>query len=221
MFAPTRILFACLLALSFAGSVSAEIFTYRDVNGRLVFVDDKDKIPVEFQQNSSSLAAPGDSLGAFSSPLKDKDKETFNGAGSEDNIDSFEPADQPETNIIITGNRVLVPVEVGMGGRTVKVTLLLDTGATRTVFHRNALDRLDLPDGKTYQARIAGGGTLLSQKIRFRHITVGPYRIEKAYAMVINLEGRQVPYDGMLGMDFLKDHPYKIDFEEQVIRWED
>jgi hypothetical protein len=88
------------------------------------------------------------------------------------------------------------------------------------VFHRQSLTDLQLPSGKSFQARVAGGSIVKSEKIRFRQITVGPFQQEEAYAMVIDLEGQTLPFDGMLGMDFLKSHPYRIDFQQEMITWE-
>jgi len=107
-----------------------------------------------------------------------------------------------------------------LGNRVAELSLLLDTGASSTVLHRSSLSELDLPSGKRYKARVAGGGIVNSNRINFRHINVGPFQINKASAMVINLTGKAPSYDGMLGMDFLKNHPYQIDFKNQVINWE-
>lgn len=107
-----------------------------------------------------------------------------------------------------------------MGNRTAKLSLLLDTGATSTVFHRESLKGLDLPSGKNYRARVAGGGIVKSERIKFRQIIIGPFKQKRPFAMVINVQGRDLSFDGMLGMDFLKSHPYQIDFENQMIIWE-
>ena len=37
--------------------------------------------------------------------------------------------------------------------------------------------------------------------------------------MLITPQGGGLPFDGMLGMDFLKSHPYEIDYRNEIIRW--
>ncbi|MEN8686116.1 MAG: retropepsin-like aspartic protease [Desulfuromonadales bacterium] len=216
----TLLIVFILLASSYTGHTA--IYKYRDKDGRLNFVDDQNRIPVEYRDQSNTLIETDDALGSFDFPSSDhaddapavRQREELRSGPKSKARQAY------QTPIVIKGNRVLVPVEVAMGNRTVTLSLLLDTGATTTVLHRSSLSELDLPSGKRFEARVAGGGTVNSNRIRFRHINVGPFHIKKASAMVINLTGKPPSYDGMLGMDFLKSHPYQIDFEARVIQWQ-
>ncbi len=212
------ILYGMLLISPAAGN--AEIFKYRDENDRLTFVDDISKVPAQFREQATRMREA-------SAPPQAKSP-----AGKA--ADSFEAIEtQPpevigeetkntgyQTIVRIQGNRVLVPVKVALGNRVAKLHLLLDTGASTTVFHRQALASFDLPSGKLYQAKVAGGGTVPSEKIRFQRIEIGPFRQNMSFAMVIDHKGQDLPFDGMLGMDFLRDHPYSIDFSKGILTWQ-
>ena len=216
----TLLVFSILTTLPFAGF--AAIYKYRDANGRLTFVDDESKVPPQFRDKVTSISEDKGSRIVHDSLDAEKEStvEVFVEQEETDSISIKKKLREHQTPVEIKGNRVLVPVEVAMGNRAVKLSLLLDTGATTTVLHRTSLNELDLPSGKRYKARVAGGGTVKSSKIKFKHINIGPFQQKKVYAMVINLKGQKLTFDGMLGMDFLRNHPYQIDFENKVINWE-
>jgi len=61
------------------------------------------------------------------------------------------------TRVTVSGNQVLVPVTLGAGRQTTKVTLLLDTGASQTVLYRDVAARLPVREKQEMTFQVADG----------------------------------------------------------------
>jgi predicted aspartyl protease len=124
-----------------------------------------------------------------------------------------------ETKVIREGNRILIPVTVNNDGIEIVVTLLLDTGASQIVLNRKVADQLNIITLKKGLAQVAGGASISTHVGKVSYIKVGPFTMEDASILIIPHEGAPVNYSGLLGMNFLKQVEYSIDYKNQVIRW--
>lgn len=131
------------------------------------------------------------------------------------------PHGEQVTRVRVLNNQVLVPVTLKHGGASVRLELLLDTGATRTALHEGVAGRLpvDLRSARTAMAEVADGRMVHSRIARFDLLSVGPFSHPSMELELIPFQGSERMHDGLLGMDFLGKHRYQIDMEHELIRW--
>lgn len=124
-----------------------------------------------------------------------------------------------ETRVYIRNNRILVPVKLGNNGREVSTLLVLDTGASITSIHDDFADKFGYFHYTPSRSTIADGSIVDTKRTNFDYIIVGPHRINNFNTTVIVYKGRSEKSKGLLGMNFLKNVKYQLDYNRQVIKW--
>lgn len=126
-----------------------------------------------------------------------------------------------QTKVEIVGyGQALVPCTLVYKNREVEAKLLLDTGCSITMIHDDVAKKLNLKPKMKGKAQTAGGNMISVKYGNLSYIKVGPHKIDDLCVGVIKHKGRKPQMKGLLGMNFLVGLDYKIDYAQQLIRWE-
>jgi predicted aspartyl protease/Skp family chaperone for outer membrane proteins len=222
----------------------SEFYKYVDEQGRVFYVDDLNKVPEAYldqvqiyQEKYDNLSKQDRSqaLRRESEYIERQEREKqlrvnqylqeVQAAEEAENRRKAENAKQKlmermQTRVFVDGNRILVPVTLVNSGIELDVNMLLDTGASQIVLHRNVADQLNIIALSKGLAQVAGGQKIYVETGQVDYFKVGPFKMEKATALIIAYEGPPVSYSGLLGMNFLKNVQYIIDYQDQIIHWQ-
>ncbi len=193
---PKRRLFNLLLMLPVITLIitldiaTADIFQYTDKDGTLVMVDDEGKIPPQYRKKLKSSRSSGD-------------------------------RGEKYTGVTVRGNKVLVPVTISYRSETVQARLLLDTGAGITTISPRLASRLGIRPEHTTRTvgRVADGSFISANNIIVDYLQVGPKTKQSVEVAVLQMNGPEMGFDGLLGMNFLGDFRYHINLGGQTIEW--
>ncbi len=129
---------------------------------------------------------------------------------------------RPTETKLVMGQHLRVPVEILYNGRVFRTLFELDTGATHTVVSQEFARRLQVPE-----TPFTGSGSLAGVKVsasafKVSSIMVGP--IERKDHQILVLHSNQKGWSklkgmNILGMDLLKEIPFAVDCQADVIRW--
>ena len=145
--------------------LNAEFYKYVDKEGRTFFVDDLSKVPPEYRDQINVYREKYDDLPSDQKKTRleaDQQRQKENALEEQHQLElelqqeaEREEAERKlqeqlaeqqkmETAITIDGNRIFVPVTLGNNGIEVETLLLLDTGASHTVVHRDVAAQLNI-----------------------------------------------------------------------------
>ncbi len=183
-----------LAALAGPVTAQAQVFRWADDQGRVHYSEGLDSVPERYRAAAMPLLLPA----TPSAPAPRK------------------PGGPPQgvTQIPFKpGSPILVSAKINGGG---PATLMLDTGASRTLVSPLALWRMGISTWFAPRGEIRGAtGTTMVDIVRVESVEVGDARVGPMMVIAHDIDFKEV--DGLLGRDFLDNFNVNIDTAAGVV----
>jgi hypothetical protein len=121
------------------------------------------------------------------------------------------------TKISVVNNQIYIPVTLFNNGRSTVLNMLLDTGCSHTTVPYKYLNYINAQYGQKVTSRLADGRTTSGKDALLDMIQVGSKK-ERNFT-VTGAEKAGAINSGLLGLDFLQKHTFKVDFESGFLVW--
>ena len=237
----TAIFLSAYVLLVQSSTARCEFYEYTDKNGVKCFTDDMGLIPenrsnkirvhkerfddLSEEEKAEKIRVEQEEL----SQIREKqaaDRQQYEEKQKKidaelSDIEKKKKLDALKTPVIIENNQVLVPVTLVNANKTVTTTLLLDTGANITTIGDSLAKQLSITNGKRSASRIANGSIMKTLEVGIGSITVGPKSVKLPRISVLPQVGPEKRHQGLLGLDFLKNFQYTIDYKTSHIIWKE
>lgn len=166
------------------------IYSYTDDKGTFHYVDDINIVPEKYYENMQINV---------STPMQPN----------------------PDTKVIIKNNQIFVPVTIAFKEKTVKTFLLLDTGASITTISQNLASRLGVKKKASIQGKVkvADGRVIDAYLFIADRLSVDIKSSQNVEISVLPKCGGK-NFEGLLGLNFLQNFHYQVNFLNHVIEWD-
>ena len=214
-------IFITLLVLSlFSPTVFARIYHYETDDGHKVYVDNISRVPQQYRDQLDIREEPE----RFETEEIELQQQSLY-LESRDDLSSYhrrlsEQLEQLEMPVMIRNNLVVAPVKLVYSGRSVKLNLVMDTGASATVLYKHALKPLRARYKRAGVAQVADGRFVPTEKLKMDRVVIGPYETKGVSTLVLDNPSGAGGAAGLLGNDFLLKAQYEIDHNRRLIIWE-